>query len=325
MLRRMEEFEASAAQEEDPVAKSLYLQGRNLLACALGRELLPEPDISAQAEEAVSEPTIPEQVVAIKVGSKVYAGAMKQSLAVMTDLRIETYFNNRILVQDLLAGKICGIISVSFKDGRADSIIRHDLKNLPGWDVARANSFPLPPVSDIREPVLLVNILELAAKMHQGEFFDRKEEKFDLEDHLAELRSTMLAPKSQLSVMVVDDMPDEVAGMMRLLNVWPGGLVINEAAIGQSHIVDSDEQSLVVIIERPDIVLLDEDIGDIKGSDVAEVLLDKDFEGILASITGGECPEFTRYHFGSKTSIQTSRQAAERFISFMNKLIDQVS
>lgn len=325
MLRRMEEFEANAAQEEEPVAKSLYLQGRNLLACALGRELLPEPDISAQAEEAAAGPAIPEQTVAIKVNSEMYARAMEQSLAVMTDLRIKTYFDNRELIQDLLAGKICGIISVGAKDSRADGIIKHDLKNMPGWDVAKANAFPLPPVMDMYQPVLLVRILELASKMHKGEFFDREEEKFDLEDHLAELRSTMLAPKGSLSVMVVDDMPDEVAGIVRLLEVWPGELVLGTACIGQADIADSDEQALVVGVERPDIVLLDEIIGNIKGSDVAKGLLTRGFTGTLASITGGECPEFTSHYFNAKTHIQTSRQAAEGFISFMNNLVDQVS
>jgi len=322
MLRRMEEFENSALQEENPVAKSIYLQGRNILACALGKELLPEPDIDTQTGESAPEPTLPDQIVAIKVNSELYAGAMKQSLAVVTDLRIETYFDNRSLVQDLLAGKICGIISVSSKGSSADSVIRHDLKNMPGWDVAKANSFPLPPVVDIQQPVLLVNVLQLAAKMHQGEFFDQQEEEFDLEDHLAELRSTMLAPQGELTVMVVDDMPDEVAGILRLLSIWPGDLVVHEV-VGQSY-ADAVSISSAVFDRKPAIVLLDEAIGDLKGSDVATALGACGFEGIFASITGGECPEFTSHYFNAKTNIRTSRQAAERFISLMNRLIDQV-
>ena len=266
---------------------------------------------------------IPEKFVGIKVDRKIYANAIRKSLSVTTDMKTKIFSDFKDLIQDIIDGKLCGIISISATNtsSRTEGVIRHDMKYLPGWNITKANDFPLPPIAEMEGLLQLGVLIEIIAKMHQGAFAKKPEGSFDIKQHLTELRAQMLPCDQHLSIAVVDDMPSEVADILQLLEIWPGN-VTTHAVVGVPK-AGAAQLAEDILAHSPNIVLLDEAIDIVKGTDVAKALLDKGFQGKLASITGGQCPEFTKSHFGSKSSISSIQSSGHSFVSFINRLISR--
>lgn len=327
LRKEMLELEQAASQEEDLTAKSIYIQGRNVLALALNEELIPEPEL--EIGEPQEEPIpMPERFVAIKTDSEIYGQAVKQSVSTNCNAPVKYYHGeSRLLLIDILAGRIVGVIGIgtAFKveDVRTEAVLRHSLKNLDGWDYEKAEAFPLPPVVDIAQPALLIEVIKTILEMHQGLTRPIEETQgFVLEDRLVDLRLEMLAADQAVTVTLVDDKPKEVAHLVRLLEVWPRVELHKFVGtlIGTTTTLTSQ-----ILSKNPDIVLLDEDIDEIRGTDVANSLLRQGFEGTLVSITGGVKPGFTPHHFGSKTVVGKNIKAAADFIAFMNRMIFRIT
>ena len=124
--------------------------------------------------------------------------------------------------------------------------------------------------------------------------------------------------KYKIRIVVVDDMPRVVEGILDLLRAWPGKLEIHTImGIPRGTTEDLANE---ISGKNPHIVLLDESIGSLKGSDVANILLEKRFNGILVSITGGQCPNFTPFCFLSKMKVALNQKAASNFIGLMNQI-----
>ena len=321
MKKVMAEFQKCFDEEADPIAKNIYAQGRNFMATVLGEELIPEPKIEIETEDREEIIEIPEQTVAVKVDGEIYMRAMQKAItAVRPELKIEVYHEYKPLIQDILAGKIAAIIGIGMfeEEVRTEGIIRHDLKYFPGFDFKKAEKFPLPPIAHQYQPVLLKDIVEMAEIIIKGKFVPKEDtEEYDFENTLPLLRAEMLPAKEMTVIALVDDVPHEVDGMIRLLEVWPNLAVF--PILGEPENVNELVNKILAI--NPKIVLLDEAIATVKGTDVANALWEHEYAGIIASTTGGSCPKYTKDHFGRKIKIEEDLNATEQFIQFMNRLI----
>lgn len=228
------------------------------------------------------------------------------------------------VLDDILNGQVVGVIGINREPtDSAERFIRHNLSHRPGFDRAKADSYQLPPTYDCSSPLSVTFIYKVASQMVQGLY--RGQAATDAEEKLSRERaanievessgrsSEKFAPSSPRSVVIVDDEPHMARNMSRILEGWPN-------------------VSLTVIItirlpEIPldaDIVLLDESMQRITGTQVYEDLQERGFRGLVASTTGGKPPQWVRHHFGLKKFISQSAGGAEMFIGFMNKLLSRL-
>lgn len=154
------------------------------------------------------------------------------------------------------------------------------------------------------------------------EHFQKTDEKnFDLNAYLPELLTKMITPKKHSLFIIVDDKPEYVKGLIQILKAWP--------SIDVRYFPVSKKQDFPIIIKsitsykRP-IILLDEAIDEIRGTDIAETLKEKGFEGLIASITGGSCPSFTDLHFRQKDGVPKNKYSTDMFVDFVNHLIKKM-
>ncbi len=136
-----------------------------------------------------------------------------------------------------------------------------------------------------------------------------------------EINAIRIVPNQKITVVIVDDRPNEVQVMISVLESWPNVRVW--PIIGEITQC-SPRKTAGLLTERENrvstICLLDEAIGQIKGSDVAKFLNELGFVGILASITSGEKPAFTDFHFGDKNKM-AGNYFIKKFVEFINQLI----
>lgn len=199
-----------------------------------------------------------------------------------------------------------------------EGYVRHDLKNRSGWDYDRANKFVLPPCQDFFLPHQLIEIVETLRQMQSSEFATVEGEEFDLEKALPALVAQMriLSPDCAFRIVVIDDTLSEVEGILQILGPW-----LN---LDSFYINPEDGLDVGIVSRECEVVLLDEAMGkELTGTQVRDELIRHGFKGVITSITGGEKPDWASEHFQGKISILKSREAAEEFVRFMNKLIRQ--
>lgn len=126
----------------------------------------------------------------------------------------------------------------------------------------------------------------------------------------------MVVPKRELRVVVMDDSPIAVKGMLKILDAWPKL---------QVKVIYEDGRRGTQVPKNTDILLLDELMAFTTGSEIAEKLKKEKFKGVIASTSLGKKPEFTEEHFrGKKDLSKGSDEAMFEFVEFMNGLIMQM-
>jgi len=308
----------SERPEEFAVAVHILWQGRNFLTIYVGEEEIPLPD---EVQEAIEPRKVIDPLVSKHVA--VYAGPdspFPRAVAKFFDLwdsvlRFQCYPDIKSLLDDLIAGKVCGVIGFHSSSGASiESSIRHDLKYFPGFDYETAKAFGLPPCADFSHTeaaISMIKSIEVVAQMQEGKYRPKELEEFSLAEEMPSLVQHMYALERGCVVFVVDDQEEEMAGMVEVLRSWP--------LIRCSPILQKD--TTIPPLPMASVVLLDEDMP-VKGSEIAKHV----GQSILvASTTSGEKPNFTPWHFGSKGRIVKERAVAEAFVRFMNDLLSRLS
>lgn len=302
--------------EEWEAAVKILLQGRNFFARYLG-----EAEMEINFAEPVPEvPEIERKHVAVYVAggggdmNPLYL-AVRKVLGLFKDaLRHECYDSMEELIVALQRGEVCGIVALQLDCSASIlSHIRHDLKNRPGWNYDRAQSFVLPPSADFSPLHDLIKVVETIKAMQDGKSRVSDPEGPLDPENLAALVSHMRVPSRQMAVSIVDDEAGMITGLVKVLEAWPNLKV--RAHIHQGELPsDLDAQS--------DLLLLDEAMSRLTGTQFYKHLRDMGgFKGIAASISGGEKPGFTQWHFGGKALVDKHAKFARDFVEFMNRLI----
>jgi CheY-like chemotaxis protein len=226
------------------------------------------------------------------------------------------------LAKDIILNKIYGVLFITKKGSGTVSNIWNYMKKIPGWNWDRALEFPLPHIIDFGYNSLKFSeATSLITQMMDGDFYQKVRNEFILERHLSWLRLMMSVPKEPITIMIVDDMPDQIYGPTILLEIWPN-VTLNAIKNPHHHL----DRELVdkILEEKPNILLLDEAMGHIKGTQIAQMLKEKGFQGIFASITAGRHPNYTDHIFSKKGSVPTNEKSAKKFIEFVNMLIKKM-
>jgi hypothetical protein len=147
--------------------------------------------------------------------------------------------------------------------------------------------------------------------MPEMEYQVRLGENFSLIDALPELVRHMHVPQ-ETKVLIIDDIPSEIAGIESILNAWPN--------IDNSVFILTDGAMMPHVPLDIDILLLDEAMP-IKGTKIAVALQILGFSGKIASISSGEKPLYAPWHFGAKGSVIKSYKMAKEFVMFINYLL----
>jgi DNA-binding NarL/FixJ family response regulator len=302
-------------------AVSILWQGRNFLARYIGDEETPAPDVNFGDEEEEEVKSLLSKYVVIYVShSGPFNHSIQKVLSMHEDtLRMKFYGSIQEVIDAMIAGDVCGIIGVQLnKEADIERHIRHDLKNMPDWDYEKANEAILPPCADFVPPHQLVDILKAIYEMQEGKYNIQEDQEFDLNDELSSLVSRMEYPSQETKIAIVDDQPNEIRGMVQILEAWPKVSCIS--------VIQKEERFEHSEI-NPDVWLLDEDMPTPakRGSEYAQDIRCSGSSALIASTTGGEKPKLIDFHFCDKVSIRKKRSSAEGFIRFINKLLLKIS
>ncbi len=101
-------------------------------------------------------------------------------------------------------------------------------------------------------------------------------------------------------------------GMLKILSFWPN--------IECEKIIPD---CLEPFFTCQSIYLLDEDLKDFTGTQLYELRVKDDPGAIYASTSGGNAPDWAKFHFSQKSMILNNQDAALRFVRFMNLLLQQ--
>ncbi|MDZ7611318.1 MAG: hypothetical protein U5L10_00990 [Candidatus Moranbacteria bacterium] len=301
---------------------NILLQGRNLIARHIGAEEVEMPEFSLPStEKSFYESAIGDKHVAVFVPGRkegeFFALAIDKALSLFDrHIQFVCYTDVKCLIDQILASEICGVVAFHLeRRGDVEAYIRHEIKNLPGWNSSKAEKYFLPPCKDYFPVHPLGKILQEMISMQSG--FFQEGEQFELDKAMKSLVSHMYIPQNDPIVLLVDDRQNEVDGLIRILKAWPAiGL---EIIIGSICNVDQ-----VALPEKEfDILLLDEGIGQISGTELVEDFFNQkpNFPGIICSISGGDKPGFTQYHFQSKLQVKKGFEQALGFVKFMNGVL----
>lgn len=306
--------------EDHQVAIVLLLQPRNFFARFLNKEQLGVPvnfHRNTFAEEVavqVSDQRVGKHVALY--GTKMVVDSVIAALkrASLTKVSVRPYSKMLDLLKAIVNNEVLGIVSVA-SSGFTESGIRHDYKYLPGKSSRDAETVVLPPVADMgKPPLLLIKVATAVNAMYDGTY-GITDAPFVLESELPLLLSRMYIPTRPVQTLVIDDTPRQIEGIEKILRAWQNVTV----------------STCTVCREAPDfhpdinLILLDEDLGgNLKGAVVHEQLKTRGYAGMVASITGGPKPNHVKFHFGGKSAVATSREAAHQFVDFMNQLLVQL-
>lgn len=310
--------------EERAMAICILLQGRNILSLVLGQEQARAPKGVAKLLSQAGHVDLP---IAIYCPEPVLARAVDCVLKNMEMGGYAIIDNMQELLDLALSDELSGVIGVSSsKYGDVLASMRHDLKHLDGWDYEKAQTAKLPPCRNWIAgqstflPVIFNELRSNSSENHSAS--DPQTENFDLraavKDGIDRLWPAK-TPAKPLTVAVCDDNQPEVEGLLVILDAWPGVVV----SYFDAESCD-DAHDLAAVVSLHDIVLLDENMGKITGSEVARQLTGK--AGIkcqIASISGGPTPAWAKSHFPNKNSVMFDKDLAMEFVRFMESLMSR--
>lgn len=309
---------------EHLVAVYILLQGYNFLARYLDEPEVIFPNLEDRITGKLQQPDpITNKHVAISVPDETDSPLFRSvERAVGTVLdpakwRYKIYDRGtKVLLKDILAGKVCGILAfgLSGTQSSIESHLRHDLKNLPGWNYPKAELYTLPPCVDLSHGQEVVTILNLLPRMQEGEYIAEGEDGYYIGEAMPSLSAHFLPPKRIVTVLLVDDNEKEMEGMLTTLKGLPNIHL---------YVHLQKDKSLPEIPDDLDILLLDEAMP-LSGREVYKYFLQEGFTGAVVSTTSGDKPDYAPLHFGRKRHITKSFETALQFVLFLNELVRKV-
>ena len=301
---------------EQAIAIHILLQGRNMLARHIdSEERFIELDFNRPEEDfSIYDPSQDKYLGLYIAGNdnEMVVAAIKQTIP-FEEKEYKIFHQLTELIGEILAGKLAGIIELDIKGERnIESSIRHELKNRDGWNYRKAERLILPPCANFAfDKVFWLD----AMLMLKGEYNQDKKDKFDLGNSFRSLLPFIYTPKEIVNVLLVDDHLSQVEGMINILENWPN--VLLKIEIKEDVIVP-------VIGDDIQIALLDNDMGNLSGEEVARQWRLLGYKGIIASTSGGGKVSYTPWHFQAKSIVATHQGAARNFCKFFSTLLKKL-
>ena len=302
----------------------ILIQGLNFLARFSGVSEFLTPDFEKAEEEIAPSPPIESKHNAVFVADK-ESGPFYLSLAKVFEttinpdaLRYKFYTDAKKLLKNIIEGSVCGVVAFQLNaHSSVEGHLRHDLKYMPGFNYESAKKYVFPVCLDFAPPHQVFEIVGIMAKLQDGSYQPAKQvDDFSLSDALSNLVAHMYIPAQKIKILVVDDIPKEVAGMEVILDAWPN--------LERSTVIQLSEREMPDVPDNTDILLLDEGMK-ITGTQVATHLQQNSkFSGLVASTTGGDKPNYTRWHFDAKNSVAKKYSTAKEFVLFVNSLLQTI-
>ena len=132
---------------------------------------------------------------------------------------------------------------------------------------------------------------------------------------LHKLRQIIKEPETLKTVFVIDDNRSYALAICDLLDLWEN---IDHELIIVSNQNDLKKTVNLIMKSSVDIVLLDEGMNTVSGTEIYNELKHTDFKGEIISTSSGACPPYTNHHFKEKELLRESSIAMNRFVDFMN-------
>ena len=130
--------------------------------------------------------------------------------------------------------------------------------------------------------------------------------------YIDDLKKLMAVPVHNIKVVIVDDRVDDVKVIENILNNWPNIKLITFIQKGGK---------IPNIPLNTDIVLLDYYLDGVTGDYIARDLREKDFEGVVSSISTSIKPSWAYRHFPFKREMFGNDEYMQGFVHCMNELI----
>jgi len=247
------------------------------------------------------------------------------------------------LRENLESGKYSGVLVVDLNSdipkttASLVNILAHTLQDSKRSEFERKvsnNEIVFPPVASVNEkislaqnPQALATILaenppnevqEIILSMQLGEYGIPKQEVLSIQEMLTPLISKMKIPARPKKILVVDDNPDFVENIIKILKAWPN---IQVTYINPRLDDTNINAGLNQAVAEADIILLDEDLGiqNFTGTDLfnqSESLGEEVLKFI--SITSGNTPTWAKCHFEAKTELN-NLDTAKIFVETINQ------
>ncbi len=316
MQNRMEAYREALNGEEDKQVRANFIEMHNTFAFTLDLPLLPEGE-----EEQ-------EKVIAIFLDPSVDFSSTQTKLKMFLPFEPEYFSDIGKLLEAIASKRIFGVIGIQTKDTMTKNLLYEFMERnapIPGFEKLCDFS----PIQDFYEPIHLTTITTALIDMHEANNKKAKKaspvETFVLLDAMDDLKKLMATPTRTLRIAVIDDQQQHAEDMLHILGSWPN--IDIEVYVGEG-IGESAEVLFKTMTTRPpfpDIILLDEDLGDFTGTQVAKKIMEGTFNGYIISTTGGKKPEYTPHHFPDKGTVGRVQKTAEAFIQLINDRIKDIA
>jgi hypothetical protein len=305
------------------ISVNIALQGRNPWAIILGVEKRYVDCDGAKSSliTGTKNPIPADKFVAIVCNEELVLRAINQVTPIFLDdtisYQVMTY-NSCVeaISQNLVAG-VVGFGNHTFTTDSIESSIRHDLKNLSGWNRELADAVLLPPLFGAIS-YDLPPAMEVVIQMANGTYdsSEVKAEKIKFADYNSSFLARMKVPKRKVYILIVDDTPMDVIGILNILSIWPNVHI---------NAVEDNFQNPFPVSVPWDILLLDHDLGskNYNGNDLLNDMTQFGFDGKCISITGGQAVSYTQNHFGKKFAVsQGYLSPCQEFIALINQVLE---
>lgn len=319
MARKMAEYDRqidSYLADKPPgfeAAVKIALQSRNFLAIYVGSDERPMP----KEIEHLLERDRRKKHVAIFIDSMdaAVAKAVTTALEMYPGLNFKSYGEAEDLIKSLIAGNISGIIAVHTESNYPiENHLRHCLKFMPGFSRGAAEKYQLPNSVDFFPPhqCIVDDILRTINEMQEGIYSPAETAAPATGQTLSSFKTVMYPRPDQTVVTVIDDSPSEIEPIAKILKIWPNVKV---------NIIYQTDDSFPQIPADTQILLTDEKMPGITGSQIVQTLRHQGFIGIAASIWQNEKPEWAEHHFALKKLLLKDDEATALFVKFINVLL----
>jgi len=230
--------------------------------------------------------------------------------------KMKCYYMATELLQEFVAGKVLAVLGIHNKPGMAiQTYLRIELRRMPGLGKNMADTCFLPKCKDLYPPLDIIRMQQAIKELERSSLKldqDAKSLKPSTSTH-HRLATDPFPSEKEVNIIIIDDTPSEIQGMMAVLQQWPEIIV--------QFIPQSDAQIPNISIERTHIILLDEQMPGITGTLMAQELKSRGFKGIIASTDSHVEPDYTKFHFNLKSRMDKDEQAVIEFKKFINILL----
>lgn len=314
---------AEELTQESVIAINLLMQARNFLSLMLGKPQSRAPRGVVKFMNKLQRVLTP---VAVFYPTQAIAATIQESLKTMEARGYEIVTSYERLVDGVIHDEYQGVIGLYLtNEGDVEAVIRAELSEMPGWEQEAAAAIELPPCRNLQIDggeslaklfFMIQDMQELPAKQMRDS--EMMMEVFSLEKAISEGVFELRPTPCTVTVTVCDNHLREVRGLVQILEAWENIRLLRHHSANYC-----DPGDLALMMEKCNIVLLDENMNNLRGEDVAAALKQRTGENrqVIASISGDDKPEWAEYHFQHKARVVQSQDAAFEFVEFMKKLI----